>query len=436
MTTTKKIGPFLAALLVAGNMIGSGVYLLPATLASVGSSSVLSWLAATAGGLVLAGAFALLAMLRPTLNGIATYAGDGLGRPFGFASSMAYWVSSWVGNVAIALAVVGYLAVFVPGLKGPVPTTAATIGAIWLLAGANLLGPRLVARLSGLTLLIGLMPILAVIVLGAMDFDPQVFTGSWNPSGKPLAEIIPASVVPVFWAFLGFESANVAAAAVRDPQRDIPVAALGGVALAAVVYMAATVAIMGIIPAGELATSTAPFADAVTRLAGPTVGAAVAVCALVKAIGTLGGWILVAAETNRATAAEGFLPRAISEVEPGRTPVRDILVTTALMTGAAVLSASPTLGEQFNVLINVSTVLFMVVYGLCALALVRFAGAIQRPGPRLGARLLALAGALFSIWAIWSSDPDLLKVTGVVLLATTPLWAISALTNRRAAATA
>lgn len=433
MTTTKKIGPFLAALLVAGNMIGSGVYLLPATLASVGSSSVLSWLAATAGGLVLAGAFALLAVLRPTVNGVATYAGDGLGRPFGFVSSMAYWVSSWVGNVAIALAVVGYLTVFVPALKGPVPTTAAAIGAIWLLAGANLLGPRLVARLSGLTLLIGLLPILAVIVLGVAAFDPQIFTGSWNPSGEPLSQTIPASVVPVFWAFLGFESANVAAAAVRDPKRHVPVAALGGVALAALVYMAATVAIMGVIPAADLARSSAPFADAVTRLAGPTIGAAVAVCALVKAIGTLGGWILVAAETNRATAAEGFLPRAISVVEPGRTPVRDLAVTTVLMSAAALLSASPTLGEQFNVLINVSTVLFMVVYALCALALVRFAGALEGGRARLGARLLGLVGFGFSTWAIVVSDFELLKVTGLVLAATTPLWAIAALARRRAA---
>ncbi|WP_305674822.1 amino acid permease [Phenylobacterium sp.] len=399
----RGLGPFAATFLVAGNMIGSGVFLLPASLAAIGSASVIGWAVASVGGLVLALVFALLGIMRPDVNGLVRYPADGLHPAFGFLSWSAYWVAAWIGNVAIAIAAVGYLAVFLPGLIGPVATLTTTLVIIWLIAAANLWGPRVVVWLAASTLLIGLIPILAAIGLGVLRFDPEIFWGSWNVSGQPLSRVVPGSLVMIFWAFMGLESASVAAAAVDNPRRNLPIAALGGVALASLVYTTATAAVMGVIPAERLAASTAPFADMVAIAAGPIAGAVVAACALAKTLGTLGGWVLVAAEAGRVGAASGYLPKALSTPGLRTTPVRDILLVALLMSLATLATLSPTLTKQFNALINASVLLILGVYILCALALVRFASAIENPARRGAARLIGLAAAAFCVWMIVAS---------------------------------
>jgi arginine:agmatine antiporter len=399
----KGLGPFTATFLVAGNMVGSGLFLLPASLAVIGSASLIGWAVAAAGAMALAGVFAVLGVIRPDPDGLVRYPADGLHPALGFIAWALYWASCWFGNVAIAIAAVGYLAVFLPQLIGPWPTALAAAALVWLMALANLRGPRLVAWLSGSTLLIGLAPIVATIGLGFAAFDPAVFLGSWNVSGKPLAQVIPGSLVMIFWAYLGLESATIAARAIDDPTRNLPIAAVGGVALASVIYAAATAAVMGVIPAAELARSTAPFADVVSRLVGPVAGALVAACALIKTLGTLGGWILVAAEAGRSGAAAGYLPKALVAEDPrSRLPVRGVLLTAVLMSLTSLATLSPTLTRQFNALINVAVLANMAVYLLCALALIRFAADFE-PRRRLLAWILAGLAALFCAWTSYAA---------------------------------
>ena len=306
MTPARRMGPALAALLVAGNMIGSGLYLLPASLADVGSSSLLAWIIAAGGALAIAGVFAILGRLRPDADGVLDYPRLALHRSTGPVAWAAYWVSGWAGNVAIALAALGYLASLFPVLGGM--TLVGLLVIMWLFVGLNMLGARGVAGFGGVSLALGLIPVLAATVLGLLHFNPELFTAAWNPSAKPLTQTLPPTVVLVFWAFLGLESANAVAAKVRDPARDLPRAALLGVGLAALVYILACVAVQGVLTPAELKVSSAPFADVVTRLAGPIAGAVIAGCAAVKAMGTLGGWILVTAETGRAGAAADTCP--------------------------------------------------------------------------------------------------------------------------------
>lgn len=428
--SARRIGPWLATMLVAGNMIGSGIFLLPATLAAVGSLTIISWVIATGGALLLAGAFAVMARLKPTPDGLVDYPAQGLHPFFGFASWFLYLLCNWVGVSAIALAVVGYLAFFIPALATPLATVIGSIAVIWLLTLANILGPRLVARFGGLTLVLGLAPVLVATVLGLLAFNPDIFTASWNVTGKPLTQAVGASLAPVFWAFLGLESATIAAAVVKDPERNVARAALGGVAIAAVIYMAASVALMGAIPAATLAASSAPFAAAIEILAGPAAAAIIAVCALLKAAGALGGWMLVTAEGSRSGAVAGFLPQVLSSRDPNRTPVRDLILSATLMSLVIASSMAPTLGKQFGVLINISVNLSMATYVLCVLALVRFAGRIANPGKRLAARVMALAGAAFSVWVIAASDPTMLAPSLWAFAATVPLYGLVALAKR------
>lgn len=398
----KGMGPWLATFLVAGNMIGSGLYLLPVTLAPYGSSSLIGWLAATLGAIAIAGVFAILGALRPDADGVLAYPSQSLHPVAGFIAWAAYWSSSWAGNVAIGLAAVGYLETLFHLPTAQTTTLVLLLAILWVFTLVNFAGAKAVAGLSGATLVLGLIPVLAAAVLGLAHFSPAIFRESWNPSHAPLHQSLPPMVVAIFWAFLGLECANAAAAKVDNPRRNLPIAALGGVALAGGVYILACVAVQGVMPAAELAKSTAPFADVVARLAGPMAGGLIALLAALKACGTLAGWTLVTAETGRAGVHAGYLPRFLSEADPEALPRRGLILTGVLMTVSALASVTPSLAGQFNLLINLAVALFMLVYALCGMALIREAGRIRRPHLRLAARALAVAVILFSGWVIWA----------------------------------
>ncbi|MDP1631801.1 MAG: amino acid permease [Caulobacter sp.] len=409
MKAERKIGPVLATALVAGNMIGSGIFLLPASLAHIGSSTVIGWVVSLGGALLLAGVFALLAATRPSPDGLVQWPAK-VHPAFGFVSWAAYWATGWIGTVAVILAGVGYLGALLPALKSPLGMLAATLGMIWLFTLLALFGARLVTRFSGLTLIIGLAPVLIAIGLGFAAFSPDIFAASWNVTGKPLLATVPPSLLIIFWAFLGLESANIAEAVVDNPRRNVPIAALGGVLVAGMIYIAASVAVMGVIPAAELQLSTAPFAEVVARVAGPAAGMFVAVCAILKICGTTVGWFLVNGESGRSGAAAGYLPRFMSESDPDILPRRGLVILAVLMSLVSLATISPTLNDQFNAILNLSVTLVMAVYALCALAL------LLDGGQTAASRLLGLAALGFTIWVVVASG---LPSTwpGLVLLA-------------------
>lgn len=427
-----KLGPFLATVLLAGTMIGSGVFLLPATLAKVGGIAIISWLICAVGALLLAGTFAGLAMVRPEPEGLVGYSRIGLGRYFGFQAGLAYWVSCWLGNVAVALAVVGYLSHFLPVLAQPIPSVLAPIGVIWLLTLIALVGPRFLAKFGGLTLAIGLAPIVAVAVLGWLWFDPALYAASWNVSGQGSVPAISGAVVSVFWAFTGLEVCTVSASVVRNPARNIPIAVICGVGLTALVYILACTAIMGIVPTAELAKSSAPFAQATGMMFGALAAGSVAVCVILKASGTLGGCSLMTAETTRSSAELGYFPHWLAGTRRNGAPA-PALIAVAVIASAAVFFTRSSLNQQFSLMIDASVVLTVLVYLYCCITLLRLSGSIANPRGRLAARLCGGLALLFCIGVIAGAGVNLLIASAIFLAATVPLWAIFLFSRRIAA---
>ena len=419
-----KLGPVLATILVAGNMIGSGIYLLPATLATVGTVNLLGWLAATVGALLIAGVFSALAILRPDIDGVAEYARVGLGRYIGFQSGLAYWMSNWTGVIAVGVAVTGYLTVFAPVLHRPVAAAVCTTVVIWLVTLVNVAGPRFVGKLGGVSLALGLLPVLAVALFGWLWFDPHLFLSAWNVSGRPALQAAQTSLVLVFWSFTGMESAIVAAAVVRRPERNVPIATIGGVAIAAAVYILASTAIGGILPQSELARSSAPFAAAVMRMVGPLAASAVAICALVKTFGTVSGITLLTAETTRASAATGYFPAFLARVDRRGASINALIFLGVLETVTVLLTISPSLGRQFQTLIDISTILTLVMYGWCAVAVLRISGKIVSSRVRLLLRMVAALALGFCVWTAVCSDLKLLAFSLAFLALSVPLWLV------------
>lgn len=413
--TERQLGVFGAGALVAGNIIGAGIFMLPVTFAAFGSISLISWGIGTAGFMALGLVFGALVRVRPDAENLVAHVREGTGLFLGYQATALYWISCITGNVGIALAAAGYLGVFVSALKTPWNAGLTAIVILAVMTAVNLLGPRLIGRLSALTVIVGLVPIVVVGVLGWFWFDPALWAGAWNVSHQSATAAIGGSLVQVAGGFLGVESAVIAARVVRDPERNLGRATIGGVAVSALVYVAACTVLFGLLPADQLAKSGAPFADAMARTVGPIAGAALAACALVKTLGALGGWILVTTETSESAAEEGMLPKIFGSGGAPSPASRGLFINLVLAMAVAFFTISPSLAKQYAAIVSISVVANFAIYSLACIALLRFARDIRD-------RLVALGTLLFCVSVVAYSGLDTLRLAGIIIVATTALF--------------
>jgi arginine:agmatine antiporter len=419
----KKMTLTQATMLVAGNMIGTGVFLLPVNLASVGSISVFGWVVATAGAAALGLVFAKLGELEPKEGGPYAYARDFLGPYVGFQTNYVYWFGNWIGNIAIAVAAVGYLAEFFPSIAAPPASVFATAGVIWLLTFANILGPRVVGALETWTMSLALIPILGIALFGWFWFEPEVFRASWNVSGGSDAHAISRAASMALWAYMGIESAAVSAGVIENPKRNIPLATLIGLGLSAVVYVLSSTVIMGLIPNAELQKSHAPFAEA-ARIAIGTPGLViVAICAILKSVGSLGGWMLLVGQSAKAAADDGMFPKVFAKLNRHGVPGVGLVIVGVLMTIVLFATMSPTIADQFSVIIDLAVILAVIPYIYASVAVVKVA--FDHRVPRSTFQLykwIALGAVGYCLWTVIGGDPDTVVNAMVALLISVPLY--------------
>ena len=420
-----KMGIWMAAALVVGNMIGSGVFLLPASLGSFGGISLLGWIFSCGGAVLLALVFARLSRLVPRAGGPYAFSRAGFGDFAGFLVGWGYWVSIWVANAALAVAFTSYLSWFWPALATDRALASGVgIGAIWLLTWVNVRGVRTAGAVQVVTTVLKLLPLVLIGTLGLLYLDPANFT-PFNASGSGTFPAITAAATLTLWAFLGFESATVPAEEVMDPERTIPRATVLGTILAAVVYVLGTAAVMGVIPPAELTGSNAPFADAASRMWGGWTAPAVAAGAMISAFGALNGWILLQGRIPWAAARDGIFPVALSRLSRRGTPAFALVFSSVLVTGLMLLNASESLVDQFTFVILLATLTALLPYAICALAeIMIYARDRQRfEGRRLaGAVITALLGFAYALWAIAGAGRDIVYWGVILLLAGLPMY--------------
>lgn len=422
-SATKKMSLMQATMLVAGNMIGTGVFLLPVSMASVGGIAVFGWLVATAGALALALVFAKLGELDPQEGGPYAYARDFLGPYIGFQTNYIYWFANWIGNVAIAVAVVGYLAEFIPHLTSPKMTVFATIVVIWALTVANILGPRVIGALEAWTVSLALVPILAIAFLGWFWFDPEIFKAGWNVIGTSNTRAIARAASIALWAFMGVESAAVSAGVIENPKRNIPLATLLGLAISAVVYLLSCTAIMGIIPNAQLRSSHAPFAEAARMVVGTPGMVIIGLCAILKSLGALGGWMLLVGQSAKAAANDGMFPRIFGRTNRHGVPGLGLAIVSILMTAVVFATMSPTIADQFDRIINFTIILVVVPYIYASVAVVKEVHDHVGKGRTFTLfKIVALAAVSYCLWTVLGGDPSTVVQSLVVLLLSVPFY--------------
>ncbi|MDB6162804.1 MAG: arginine:agmatin antiporter [Xanthomonadaceae bacterium] len=413
--TARPLGLWSATALVVGSMIGSGVFLLPASLAPFGAASLLGWGVTLCGAILLALTFARLSARWPRTGGPYVFAREGFGEAPAFVVAWSYWVSVWCGTAAIAVAFAGSVGAIWPPLTAtPLRSAACALGGLWLCSAVNLAGLRDAGRMQVVTTILKVLPLLLFGGVALWFVDSSHYR-PFNPSGQSLPNAVQATVALTLWAFLGLEAATVPAGSIRDPQRTIPRATVLGTLLAGVATILACTAVLGLLPAEVVKNSQAPMVDAARSLWGQSAGIGIAAVAAVSCFGALNGWVLISAQVPYAAANDGLFPQRFAQVGKSGAPVFGVVASSGLASVLVLSNYSHSLVQLFTFSILLSTAATLLPY------VVSTAAWLHR-GDGSG-RMVAALALLYSLYALVGTGSESLLWGGALVLAGLPIYA-------------
>ncbi|WP_157015621.1 arginine/agmatine antiporter [Mesorhizobium xinjiangense] len=428
--SASKMGLIPATLMVAGNMMGSGVFMLPANLSAIGSIALIGWLFTVVGAVALALVFAKLSAIDPAAGGPYAYTRKAFGDYMGYQTNLVYWLANVIGNVALAVAGLGYLSHFFPSLKTPIVLAFASIAVIWFFTYANILGPRLVGRLQSFTTVFALVPIFGTALLGWFWFSADTYSAAWNVSGESNTSAVMATLTFTLWAFIGVESASVSAGVVENPSRNVPIATVAGVVLASIAYVLSSSVIMGMIPNKDLIVSSAPFADAARIALGDFAGSTVALCAAVGCLGSLAGWTLLTGQTAKAAADDGLFPGVFARVNRRGVPTLGLVIVAVIMSVQVLATMSPTASEQFGKIASIAVIMTLLPY-IYSMIAIKVLGYRQMPHNQYTFFVVVgLAGAIYCMVALVGSDGEQTRWALIFVIATVVFYSAT-ITRKR-----
>ncbi|AMO55346.1 amino acid permease [Endozoicomonas montiporae] len=363
-----KLSLLPLTMLVTGNMMGAGIFLLPSSLAGYGSIALLGWIVTVVGAVMLSLVFVRLDAVCQGGSGLYAFTREGLGRYVGSQVVYGYWVAIWIGNTAVAISGVGYLSYFFPALTDQWTATLSAVGVIWVLSCLNMRNIRMIGNFQMVTASCMMIPVLIVGVLGWFSFDKHLLVDSFNVTGQPVRNVISDSLTITLWSFIGLESACNLAGHARNPKRDVPFATFFGTTLAAILYILSTTAMMGVVPNDVLQSSAAPFSVAARYILGDWAGELVSAMAIVACFGSLNGWILMHGQVARAACADGLLPKVFGKLNRHGSPSYGLLITAILMSILLLLTVEPTVQKHFEFIILIAVYIMLLAYCCACIA--------------------------------------------------------------------
>lgn len=414
----------MSVALVVGNSIGSGVFLLPASLAPFGLNSLVAWGFTATGAIMLAIVFARLSHAYPEAGGPYAYVRLAFGPLAAFIVAWGYWISIWVGNVSIATAAVSYLSPLWPWIaEKPGASAFLTLAFLWGLTFVNWYGIKAAGWVQSVTTVLKILPLLAVAVLGLSvarsSHAASALQGPVSLSG------VTAAATLTLWALLGLESATIPADKVARPGRTIPIVTLLGTLFTALICAGACTTVLMLVDRTTLAHSNAPFVDLAAQYWGIGAGKLLAVLASISAFGALNGWILLQGELPRAMAIRGDFPRIFARESVHSTPGFGLCFGSMLATLLILANYQKSMVSVFTFMILLSTTACLVLYALCSAALLRLQWTGKLRTARPGSFALAIVGILataYSFWAIVGAGAEAVLYGAALLLLGVPLY--------------
>lgn len=431
----KALGFWRLSSLVIGNMIGAGIFTLPASLAAFGSISIFSWILTAGGALLLAFMSADLAKIFPKTGGYYVYCRETFGDFIGFSIAYSYWISWGCANAAIAVALVGYLGVFFPVLNEHTPVFnafsafAVKAGVIWFVALINIISVRSTGIWQLTTTLLKIIPLLLVGIVGLFHIQTNYLTQNFNISHVSNISALTGAAVLTLWAFAGLESAIVP---VEDSRSThiIARATIFGTIVTSLIYIAGSIAILGLIPATSLQQSPSPYTDAAAILFGEGTGWFVTIGAIISCFGALIGSIFVQVQVSMAAARDGLFPKSLAKLGKFKTPTQGYFISAAAITLLLVLTVNEYLIKQFTLIVELSAFTFLIPYfvsamaGLFLLAKKSHLLSFQRKYQVHKFFWVLVFAAIYSFWMLFGIGTDIGFYGCLIYLASFPCYVL------------
>ena len=419
----KSLGTAACTAIVVGNMVGSGFYLSPAAVAPFGNLAIIAWIVMGAGAVCLGLTFAKLARLAPATGGPYAYTRMAYGDFAGFLIAWGYWISIWASLPVIAIAFAGAMFDLLPGLHNRTMAVVLTLGAIWAVVLVNLRGVKEAGIFAQVTTYSKLIPFAAIALVGLFFIDTANFN-EFNPSGKSLFGASAALAPLTMFAFLGLESATVPAGDVVDPKRTIPRSTVLGIAIATLLYVFGTIAVMGLVPREQLVHSVAPFSDAARVLWGPWGATVISIAVIVSAIGALNGWTLLMGQVPMAAAQDRLFPPLFGRLSTRGVPAIGIVIS-AMFATLLVLSqvaGPPGFSAFYNLVVGLSTMAAVVPYAFCALATGLVAAHAAGGGPVARLTIVEVIAFIFALFTLYGCGAEPVLYGFILLVLGIPVY--------------
>jgi basic amino acid/polyamine antiporter, APA family len=419
---SKQIGLWTSTSLVVGNMIASGLFMLPATLGIYGGISLVGWIISGAGAICLALVYSWLSKLQPlATGGPYAYTREGMGDFAAFLVAWGYWISVWCTNAAITVAFVSYLSAFIPALgRDPILSVGTGFAAIWFLTWINTKGIKEAGIVQVITTVLKIVPLLVITIGGLFYLNMDHFI-PFNVSSQSNLSAITSTTTLTLFAFLGLECATIPSGNVKNPEKTISRATIIGTLLTTFIYIASTVAVMGLIPPSILHESQAPFADAAASIWGEEARYLVAGGAVIATFGALNGWILVQGQMPMAAARDHLFPQVFARENKNETPAFGIVISSVLVSVLTLMNFSNSLADTYKFAILMGTLTCLVAYLFSIVAF--FIMDNRQPGIRWGKMVVASLAFIYSMWAVIGSGEEIVYWGFILLMAGLPFYA-------------
>lgn len=399
MKNQKKIGLLRLTSLVTGNLVGSGVFLLPSTLAAFGSISILGWFISSIGAILLALVFSYLSNLIPKSGGPYAYAKEAFGETTGFFVCWTYWIIAWISNPALIVATVGYLSSLLGGFNNTLSLLLEFL-IIGIITWFNLFSIRTTSGGELIITVLKIAPLAMLPLVGVFYIDMNNFQ-AFNVTTSSNFSALSAVVFLTIWSFIGVETGTVPAGQVSNAKKTVPLATILGTLIAAFVYILGMVVITGIIPHSQLVISKAPYADAASIIFGGSWGAAISMAAIISCLGALNGWTMVVCRISKAAADENLFPSIFAKENSYGTPAWGIIIPAVLVLPFMFLTLRKDLLHQFNSIIDISITLILFVYLISILAFFKIY--LNKKGLNLYRFSIGILSLLFILWALYGA---------------------------------
>lgn len=423
----KELGLVMATALVAGNMMGSGIFMLPATLASKSGplATMIAWGLTGVGSICLALSFAKLGSKIPKTGGPYEYSKLAFGDFIGFINAWLYWNGSWIGNAAIITVIASYTATLIPIISNNhFVAFLYTSCILWIFTIINILGVKKAGILQTTITIFELILFICFIGVAAYHFKPSLI-GELLPKGKGI-ETIPSAAASTLWAFIGFETASVTAGEIRNPEKNVKRSTILGITIAIVMYMLISFFAMGAMSQKALSESTSPIADIMAQFLGKGVSKLVLVGAIICVLGTTVGWILTTARMSYAAGKDKVFPEFFAKVHPKyNTPHVSLIISGVLCNVLLLMNYTKSLIAAFNFIILLATLAYLPMYAFTAAAEIMLLVKTDKDFTLLKFiknSFVPLIGFSYAVWAIYGSGSEAVMYGFILMLLGIPFY--------------